>query len=1137
MAGAGFIGVMPGRRRRKPGAPGGFAVTLSGLTGVVAEEGSVLGYSETSPATPSAQRWQTSPDSVTWSDIPGGNAETEVIDIAGSVHGDGSYIRVGVTISGVERFSNTARVLYAPPLAAGALADQSFTANGGVQTYDVSGDFTGEDLTYSINSVTGVSIAASTGAISFDTDVMAEQSGTPIVVSGTNSGGSAQSGFSLDIQADVTTDFVLTVETTTANEPFNLKMRNAGTYNATIEWGDGQSSTITAYDDADLVHTYASAGTHTIRMAGQAGGPLLGFSPDKAKVRTVENFGDLSWTHISDGFSGCTGMTSFRFGNTDTSAITNWFAAFKQCSAMTVCDLTGASFAACTNLQSTWANCAALLSIDFTIVTSTGASPRRADECFYLCPNLVGLDPSGLDVTNFTDFGNYTGGMFNFIEAPAFIETAVYDQMLINFAAQNFATGVVMDVQQSMPTLGGTAEAARTALVNGNFKIEDAISTVPGQMAAPNAVVVSDTELQVNLAADPFSDIAISQYDIRWSNNGGSSWTEALDFTDGGSVTGLPPGDTVEVQARAVNWFGNGAWSASDTETMLTGSLLLENVGEEPVITADSGNISVTLASGPYAGTYTTNHLGATLTVAMVEAAPTWLTKPSISGNIGLGDILTILPGLVLYSGPDLGDQTWTWDRDGAPISGETLSTHTVAAADQGTDLNVPETYGGVTVESDPISIPAAANSPAAFAVGDWTIIDNGDGSLAGSFAAMPADNGFAITNTHYSVDGAPLAATGVSAAPNSFTIPATELQIGVSANIAVFAENSEGIGTSSDVKVAMPTTVPNAPDSVDGWVPITGSGPAEAIIQIQEVPFSGGKPLAEFEYDVDADDTWRSVGGAALGSYTVSAGLTAGGTHDLRLRARNANGPGSASTALSVTAGAAAGITNPEADDAGLHAWYDPSDTSSVVVVNTNETRWINDKKGTANLGRGAAQGPVYDPGVVAHQQNGLDTAHLDVLTDRKKMRTAQFPIPSGDHVWHIATVIDGHNDVMSSPFGVGLGGNDFQFRAGHASIFNGELQGSGTTIASTNGPHSGLTIVTVEIDRTSGEWTLIVDGVNMGTAPMTFSAAGNVTFTWGANRQGHRDFQGKLCEAICTTDLTLSDDYQAYLANKWRP
>ena len=66
----------------------------------------------------------------------------------------------------------------------------------------------------------------------------------------------------------VNTSFDMVIETTTDNELFTIRCHNVGTFNATIDWGDGTTSTVTSYNDANLTHTYASASEHTISISG-----------------------------------------------------------------------------------------------------------------------------------------------------------------------------------------------------------------------------------------------------------------------------------------------------------------------------------------------------------------------------------------------------------------------------------------------------------------------------------------------------------------------------------------------------------------------------------------------------------------------------------------------------------------------------------------------------------------------------------------------------------------------------------------------------------------------------------------------------------------------------------------------------
>ena len=54
---------------------------------------------------------------------------------------------------------------------------------------------------------------------------------------------------------------------TLANQ-IKLPLLSTGTYDFTIDWGDGSEDTITAWDQAEVTHTYATAGEYTTTIIG-----------------------------------------------------------------------------------------------------------------------------------------------------------------------------------------------------------------------------------------------------------------------------------------------------------------------------------------------------------------------------------------------------------------------------------------------------------------------------------------------------------------------------------------------------------------------------------------------------------------------------------------------------------------------------------------------------------------------------------------------------------------------------------------------------------------------------------------------------------------------------------------------------
>ena len=84
----------------------------------------------------------------------------------------------------------------------------------------------------------------------------------------------------------VETEFKMTVDTTqagSASDTFVLPL-HSGTTSMTVSWGDGNSDVITAWNQAELTHVYASSGTYQISCDGSFAGLKQSGSSDKKKI-------------------------------------------------------------------------------------------------------------------------------------------------------------------------------------------------------------------------------------------------------------------------------------------------------------------------------------------------------------------------------------------------------------------------------------------------------------------------------------------------------------------------------------------------------------------------------------------------------------------------------------------------------------------------------------------------------------------------------------------------------------------------------------------------------------------------------------------------------------------------------------
>src|SRR6185437_2158537 len=109
-----------------------------------------------------------------------------------------------------------------------------------------------------------------------------------------------------------TTDFVITVKTDQQKTPhftqysgttqFTITVDDgAYTYNYDVNWGDGSTS---AGLTTSTTHTYATAGTYTIRINGLF--PYFAGGEDGEKLLTVSQWGSaMNWQSFASSFKGC----------------------------------------------------------------------------------------------------------------------------------------------------------------------------------------------------------------------------------------------------------------------------------------------------------------------------------------------------------------------------------------------------------------------------------------------------------------------------------------------------------------------------------------------------------------------------------------------------------------------------------------------------------------------------------------------------------------------------------------------------------------------------------------------------------------------------------------------------------------
>ena len=107
------------------------------------------------------------------------------------------------------------------------------------------------------------------------------------------------------------TDFVSVWDTrltstgsSTANQ-IKLPLVSGGSYDFTVDWGDSNSSSIDAYDHADVTHTYGSEGEYTLVITGTLTGWQFNNDGDKLKIIEISQWGNMGLGDTGSYFYGC----------------------------------------------------------------------------------------------------------------------------------------------------------------------------------------------------------------------------------------------------------------------------------------------------------------------------------------------------------------------------------------------------------------------------------------------------------------------------------------------------------------------------------------------------------------------------------------------------------------------------------------------------------------------------------------------------------------------------------------------------------------------------------------------------------------------------------------------------------------
>ncbi|OUL63702.1 BspA family leucine-rich repeat surface protein [Flavobacterium sp. AJR] len=132
--------------------------------------------------------------------------------------------------------------------------------------------------------------------------------------------------------------FISTWRTNNSSDyQITLPLISSGTYDMTVDWGDGKTSIINSYNSPEVTHTYAVAGTYTVSISGVCTGWKFDGSNDKSKILSISQWGILKLGTTEGGyFRGCENLDLSKVTDTlDLTGTTSLEYAFESCFEMT----------------------------------------------------------------------------------------------------------------------------------------------------------------------------------------------------------------------------------------------------------------------------------------------------------------------------------------------------------------------------------------------------------------------------------------------------------------------------------------------------------------------------------------------------------------------------------------------------------------------------------------------------------------------------------------------------------------------------------------------------------------------------------------------------------------------------------
>lgn len=321
------------------------------------------------------------------------------------------------SLTGSEIFSITVNDTNQAPVL-DAIADQTVDANSPITTVDAGDggddfDADGDALTYTCyydtnangtvanvnacSSLSGATFSASTGVLNW-TPSFAQVGQYEFKITASDSSLTGSKIFKIDVNSPPS--FISVYRTPSPNTSVTLPMKSGGTFNFTVDWGDGSAvDTITSYSDPDKTHNYVSAGDYTVTITGQMSS--IGFEGGTSKnyLIRVTNLGSTQLTDLESAFKDCVNLTYFAGG--DTSQVTTMDSMFFGANNLVSIDLSTFDTSNVTHMNFMFYGALQIPSLNLSNFNTANVTTMAY--MFYNMGAITSLNVSSFDTSNVTD--------------------------------------------------------------------------------------------------------------------------------------------------------------------------------------------------------------------------------------------------------------------------------------------------------------------------------------------------------------------------------------------------------------------------------------------------------------------------------------------------------------------------------------------------------------------------------------------------------------------------------------------------------------------------------------------------------------------------------------------------------------